>query len=177
MTLSWVGSHVLAPGRWWSWSLPLVQCHEPLFIVIQSLYQIESLESICHFHYIIIRNLIWIIPEWFSGFPYFHQDRSEFCNKEFMIWASSRSCFFWLYRASPPLAIKNIINLISILTIWWGPCVFFSCVIGGGCFLWQVFSLGKILLALALLHFVLKGQIWLLLQVSPDFLLLHSNPL
>ena len=42
-----------------------------------------------------------------------------------MIWAtvSSWSCFCWLYRASPSLAAKNIINLISILTIWWCPCV------------------------------------------------------
>ena len=41
-----------------------------------------------------------------------------------MIWAtvSSWSCF-WLYRASPSLAAKNIINLISVLTIWWCPCV------------------------------------------------------
>ena len=36
-----------------------------------------------------------------------------------MIWAtvSSWSCFCWLYRASPSLAAKNIINLISVLTI------------------------------------------------------------
>ena len=42
-----------------------------------------------------------------------------------MIWAtvSSRSCFCWLYRASPSLAAKNIMNLISVLTIWWCPCV------------------------------------------------------
>ena len=42
-----------------------------------------------------------------------------------MIWATviSWSCFCWLYRASPSLAAKNIINLISLLTIWWCPCV------------------------------------------------------
>ena len=41
-----------------------------------------------------------------------------------MIWAtvSSQSCFSWLYRASPSFAV-NIINLISVLTIWWHPCV------------------------------------------------------
>ena len=33
------------------------------------------------------------------------------------------------------------------------------------------------LLAFVLLHFVLQGQICLLLQVSLDLLLLHSNPL
>ena len=63
--------------------------------------------------------------EWSSGFPYFLQCKSEFGNKEFMIWAtvSSQSCFCWLYRASPSLAAKNIINLISVLTIWLCPCV------------------------------------------------------
>ena len=42
-----------------------------------------------------------------------------------MIWAtvSSQSCFCWMYRASPSSAAKNIINLISVLTIWWCPCV------------------------------------------------------
>ena len=29
----------------------------------------------------------------------------------------------WLYRASPSLAAKNIINLISVLAIWWCPRV------------------------------------------------------
>ena len=65
------------------------------------------------------------MPEWSSGFPYFLQFESEFGNKEFMTWAtvSPWSCFCWLYRASPSLAAKNIINLISVLTIWWCPCV------------------------------------------------------
>ena len=42
-----------------------------------------------------------------------------------MIWAtvSSWSCFRWLYRASSSLAANNIINLISVFTIWWCPCV------------------------------------------------------
>ena len=42
-----------------------------------------------------------------------------------MIWAtvSFWSCFCWLYRASPYLGAKNIINLILVLTIWWCPCV------------------------------------------------------
>ena len=42
-----------------------------------------------------------------------------------MIWAtvSSQSCFCWLYRASPSLTAKNIINLIAMLAIWWCPCV------------------------------------------------------
>ena len=58
-------------------------------------------------------------------FPYFLQFKSEFGNKEFTIWAtvSSRSCFCWLYRASPSLAAKNIISLILVLTTWWCPLV------------------------------------------------------
>ena len=42
-----------------------------------------------------------------------------------MIWAtiSTQSCFCWLYRASPSLAAKNIINLILVLTVWWCSCV------------------------------------------------------
>ena len=50
-------------------------------------------------------------------------------------------------------------------------CRVISYVVGRGCLLWPVHSLGKTLLVSALLHFVLQGQIWLLLQVSVDFLL------
>ena len=56
-------------------------------------------------------------------------------------------------------------------------CRIFSCVFGRGCLLWPVHSLGKILLAFVLLHFVLQGQICLLLKVFLDFLLLHTSPL
>ena len=56
-------------------------------------------------------------------------------------------------------------------------CRVFSWVVERGCLLWPVRSLGKTLLAFALLHFVLQGQICLLLQVSLDFLLLPSSPL
>ena len=117
--------------------------------------------------------------EWSSCFPYFLQFTSEFGFKEFMVWAtvSSWSCFCWLYRASPSLAARNIINLLSVLTIWWCPCRVFSCTVGRGCLLWPVLSPGKTLLAFALLHSVLHGQTCLLLQVFLDFLLLSSSPL
>ena len=94
-----------------------------------------------------------------------------------MIWAtvSSWSRFCWLYTAFPSLAAKNRINLILVLTIWLCTCVVFSCVAERGCLLWLVRSLGKTLLAFALLHSVLQGQICLLLQVFLDFLLLHSK--
>ena len=93
-----------------------------------------------------------------------------------MIWATvcSQSCFCWLYRASPSLAAKNVINLISVLTIWWCPraeCLL-CCMEEGVCYDQCV---SKTLLAFVLLHFVPQGQICLLLQVSLDFLLLHSS--
>ena len=119
------------------------------------------------------------MPEWSSGFPYFLLFKSEFGNKEFMIWAtvSSWSCFCWLYRASPTLAAKNIINLIFLLTIWWCPCVESSLVfLEEGVYYDQCILLTK-LLAFALLHSVLQGQICLLIQVSLDFLFLRSSPL
>ena len=66
------------------------------------------------------RVLEWGAIAFSGGFPYFLQFKSEFGNKEFMIWAtvSSQSYFYWLYRVSPSLAAKNIINLILVLTIW-----------------------------------------------------------
>ena len=53
----------------------------------------------------------------------------------------------------------------------------FSCGVGRGCVPWPVHSLGKSLLAFALLHFVFQGQICPLLQVFLDFLLLNSSSL
>ena len=43
-------------------------------------------------------------------------------------------------------------------------CRVFSCVVGRGCLLWPVCSFGKTLLAFALLHSVLQGQICLLIK-------------
>ena len=76
---------------WWSWSLSPVQCHEPPSIVHQALCLSDlSLKSISYFYYIIIRDLIEVIPEWSSGFPHYLQFKSEFLNKEFMIWVTKR---------------------------------------------------------------------------------------
>ena len=121
-----------------------------------------------------------VVPEWPSRFPYFLQFKSEFCNKELMIWAtfSSWSCFCWLYRASPSLAAKNIINLIFIDSLLMSMCRVISWVVGKEYLLWPVCSLDKTLLVFALLHFVFPSPITcLLFQVSFDFLLLHSSPL
>ena len=56
-------------------------------------------------------------------------------------------------------------------------CRVFSFVVGRGCLLWPVSCLGKTLLAFALHHSILQGQICLLLQIFLDFLLWHSSPL
>ena len=96
-----------------------------------------------------------------------------------MIWAtvSSWSCFCWLYGASPSLAAKNIINPISVLTIWWCPCVESSLVLLEESICYDQCVLLAKLLAFALLCSILQGQICLLLQVFLDFLLLHYSPL
>ena len=92
-----------------------------------------------------------------------------------MIWTtvSSRSYFCWLYRASPSLATKNVIRFrywpfgdVHVATCLL--CCWKACLLGPVC------SLGRILLAFALLHFVLQDQTCLLLWVFLDFLLLHS---
>ena len=96
---------------------------------------------------------------------------------ELIIWTTVRSmsCFCLLYRASPSLAAKNIINLISLLTTFMSICRVVSCVVKR-MLLWPVHSLGKILLAFTLLHFILQDKLCSLLQISLDFLLLHFNP-
>ena len=52
-----------------------------------------------------------------------------------------------------------------------------SWVAGKECLLWPACFLDKILLAFALLHFVIQGHTCLLLQVSLDLLLLHFSSL
>ena len=89
-----------------------------------------------------------------------------------MIWAtiSTWSYFCWLYGASPSvqspicMATKNIMNLISVLTIWWCPCIESSLVSleEGACYDQYIFLVK--LLAFALIHFVRQGQICLLLR-------------
>ena len=54
---------------------------------------------------------------------------------------------------------------------------FFSCVVGRGCLLWPVPFLGKMLLNLCPASFFTPRPTCLFLQVSLDFLLLHSSPL
>ena len=75
-----------------------------------------------------------------------------------MIWAtvSSWSCFCWLYRASPPLAIKNNQSDFGVDHLVMSMCRVFSCVVGRGCLLWPVHSLGRRFIALTIFTFVGK---------------------
>ena len=109
-------------------------------------------------------------------FPTFF--KSEFGNKiELMFWGtvSSLSCFCWLYRASP-LDCKEynqsdfgidhlVLSMCSLLVLLEEGVCYDKCIL-----------LAK-LLAFALLHFVLPGQICVTPGISLDFLLLHSSPL
>ena len=67
-------------------------------------------------------------------------------------------------------------SLLSVLTIWWCPCVKQSLVLLEVICCDQAVLLAT-LLAFALLHFVLQCQTCLLFQLSLNFLLLHSSPL
>ena len=70
-----------------------------------------------------------------------------------MIWAtiSTLACFCWLCRASPCLAAKKKYNQsdFGIDHLAKPTCRVFSCVVGRGCLLWPVCSLGKTLLTFA----------------------------
>ena len=130
----------------WSWSLPSVQCHEPPSIVLQALCLSYLIPWIYFLLPLYNRERFDLGHTWMSnGFAYFLPFKAEFGNKELMIWAtvSSCSCFCWLYRASSSLPAKNIISLISVLTIWLCPCVESSlvlleeCVCYDQCISWQ----------------------------------------
>ena len=120
------------------------------------------------------------LTEWSSGFPHFLQFKSEFGNKEFLIWAtiSSQSCFCWLYRASPSLASRNIINVISVLTIWWCPCVESSLVLleEGVCYD-QGILLAKLYWPLPCFILFSKVKFTCYSRLLLDLLLLHSSTL
>ena len=93
----------------------ILQCSSAFFMIqLSHLYWNNN-----SFHYM---DFCWPSDVWPRGFPYFLQFRSEFCNKEFMSWAtvSSQSCLYWLYRASPSLAAKNVIILeMSMCRVVW----------------------------------------------------------
>ena len=174
-------NHYAFFGRW-SWSLPPVQCHEPLSIILQASC-LSDLRPWIYFSLSLYnhKGYIWF-RSYLNGlviFPYFLQFKSEFGNKDhdlshhqlpvlFLLTVKSSSIFGCKEYSQYDFCIDSL--MMSI-------CRVFSCVAERGCLLWPVLSLGKALLAFDLLCFVLQGQICLLLKVSPDFLLLNFNPL
>ena len=97
-----------------------------------------------------------------------------------MVWAGQLPVLFlhnlWIVCGCTFGCTECNLSDFSVDHLMMSMCRVFSCVVGRGCLLWPVRSLGKILL-FALLHSVLQGQICRLLQVFLDFLLLHSSPL
>ena len=118
-----------------------------------------------------------VILEWLCGFHYFLKFQSELGNRS--SWSEPQS--------HPGLVFAGCIELLhfwlqgnnqsyfGVDRLLMFTCRVFSCVVGRGYLLWPMHSLGKTLLAFALLHSVLQGQTCLLLQVFLDFLLLHSS--
>ena len=121
---------------------------------------------------------------WFRSYPnglvvfptFFNLNLNFAVNTSWSEPVSFWSCFYWLCRASPFMTAKNMSDF-GVHHLVMSMCKVIFCLVGRRCLLWPVHSLGKSLLAFALFHFVLQGQICLLLQVSLNFLLLHSNPL
>ena len=109
-------------------------------------------------------------------FPTFFNSSLNFAIRRSQSEPQSWSYFCWLYRTSPSLDANNKQSGFGINHLVMSTCKVFSCVVGRGCLLWPLHSLGKTPLAFALLHPVLQGQICLLLQVFLDFLLLHLVP-
>ena len=78
---------------------------------------------------------------------------------------------------SPFSAAKNIIDMISVLTVWCCPCVESSLVLLDESVCYDQCVLLVKLLAFALLHFVLQNQACLLLEISLDFYFGISIPM
>ena len=123
-----------------------------------------------HFHCIIIKDLIKSHLNGLVVSPI--SFKPEFCNKEPKIWATvtSRICFYWQYRASPFLAEKKKIDLISVLTIWWCPCVELSLVLLEESVCYDQCVLLTKVCYFCPASFCISRPNFLLLQISFDFL-------
>ena len=126
------------------------------------------------------------------------------CYDQIISWENSISLFPAFFNLSLNLAIRSswseplsapslvFADCIEIFHLWlkeynqsdfgidhlvMSMCRVFSCVVGRGCLLWPMHSLGITLLAFTLFLSVFQGQICLLLQVFLDFLLLRFSPL
>ena len=103
----------------WSWSLPPVQCQELPSIVLQALCLSDLVSSIYLSLPLYSRKEFNLGHTWL----FFNLNLNLAIRSSQSEPQSAPSHFCCLYRASPFLVAKNIINLISVLTIWWCPCV------------------------------------------------------
>ena len=120
-------------------------------------------------------HIIYISPNSVRRAPFSPYPPQYLLFVEFLMMAILTSVSWYLLVAL--ISVSLLISDFSVDHLVISMCGVFSCVVGRGCLLWPVCSLGKTLLAFALLHSVLQGQICLLLQLFLDFLLLHSSPL
>ena len=75
----------------WFWSLPPVQCYEFLSMVLQTLCLSDVTPGIYLSLPLYNHKGFDLKYTWSSAFPYIFQIKSEFCNKELMIWATKKS--------------------------------------------------------------------------------------
>jgi len=146
------------------WSPPSIQCYESVCSSSATLSARSNPLSLL----VISTVKSWGI--WFKSylnglvvFPTFLNLSLNFAIRISWSWVavSSRSYFCWLYRTFPSFpswAAKNIINVISILTIWWCQCVELSLVLLEENVCYDQFSFDKTLMAFSLLHFVIQSQ-------------------
>ena len=164
----------------WFWSLPPVmsQYCEPPSIVLQGPYLSDLIPWIYFlFPLYNFKRFIWF-RSYVIGlvvFPIFNFSlnlaiRSSWSEPQSAPGLVFADCIERLHLWLP----KHNQSVFSIDHVVMSMCRVFSCVVGRGCLLWPVCSLGKSLF-FAVLHSVLQGQTCLLLQVSLDFLLLHSG--
>ena len=163
----------------WFWSLPGVQCHEPPSILLQALYLSD------------------LIPWIYLSLPLNNHKEFDLGHDWMVLWLSLLfTIWIWILQLGVHDLSHSQLPVLFLLTVYsfsifsckeynqsvfgidhlvMSMCRIISCVVGRGCLLWPVYSLGKTLLASALLHSVFQGQLCLLLQVFLDFLLLHSS--
>ena len=115
----------------WFWSLSPVQCHEPLSIVLQAFCLSDIIPLI--YLLLLLYNHKGFDSGWFrlymNGlvvFPTFFNLSVIFAIRS--SWSEPQSTPGLVFShcielLAASLAAKNIINLISVLTIWWCPCV------------------------------------------------------
>ena len=106
----------------WFWSLPSIQCYEPLSIVLQALCISDPIPWNYSSFPLYNPKGFRSYPNDLVVFPTFLNLSLNFSIRSWVI-VSSRSYFCSLYRASPSWAAKSIFNLISVLTIWWYPSI------------------------------------------------------